>query len=347
MPTDSSSADDQLSSALFARWYRASPELCVTGQLKTTPEDFLVIERASHTDVAAEDGPHLYLYIEKRGMTSTEVVRLLANANGLPTSSIGYAGMKDKFAVTRQWLSVPLEEAPPDVVVPAEVIELARLRATKKLRRGWHAGNDFELVLREVSGATRTAISERLALIAEQGVPNYFGPQRFGYNNVPEAIAWLPRRRKERNAFKRGLHLSVLRSLLFNEVLSAHIAEGSYAQTVDKATAAALAEAELAESFSGPLWGRGRVQTSAAGVEFEAQVLAPYSDLCGELEYAGLKQERRALRLLPRELRWEWQDDNTLMLRFGLPVGAYATSVLRELGEFEQPLHTMPLEATA
>ena len=343
MPIDASAptAGDKLSAALFARWRCAWPELGVSGALKTVPEDFLVIERASHHEQAAAEGPHLYLYLEKRGLTSTELVRMVADANGLPRSSIGYAGMKDKHAVTRQWLSVPLEEAPPQVTVPSEVRELARLRATKKLRRGWHEGNDFELILRdctcvgqevqEKDDSCQLSMTERLARIAEHGVPNYFGPQRFGYDNVPAAIAWLPRRRKERSAFKRGLYLSVLRSFLFNEVLSAHIAVGSFAQ--------GAAAAENSEQATGPLWGRGRLQTTAAGVEFESAVLAEYADICGELEYSGLKQERRALRLLPRKLSWEWQDDNVLKLCFGLPGGAYATSVLRELGNFAQPAH--------
>lgn len=353
MPTDSSVGsspeEGKLSAALFARWQHAWPQIDAKGVLKTTPEDFLVVEQASHDEHAAAEGPHLYLYIEKRGLTSSELVRMVADANGLPRSSIGYAGMKDKFAVTRQWLSVPLEEAPSEVTVPEEVRELARLRATKKLRRGWHEGNDFELVLREIGGAAannpptataiRSALTQRLTQIRDQGVPNYFGPQRFGYDNVPTAIAWLPRRRKERNAFKRGLYLSVLRSFLFNEVLSARIADGSFAQGSFAQGSFAQHDDPLqnAEPATGPLWGRGRLQASAADVEFETAVLADYADICGELEYAGLKQERRALHLQPRDLRWEWQDDATLKLCFGLSGGCYATSLLRELGHFDRP----------
>ena len=141
-------------------------------------------DRAEHSVRATPAGPHLYLFIEKRDLTTNAVVRLLADGNGLPTSAIGYAGMKDKFAVTRQWFSVPLEEAPPEVSVPDEVQELARLRTTKKLRRGWHSGNSFELVLRDVvcSGAQdatacRALLDARLSAITSNGVPNYFGPQ--------------------------------------------------------------------------------------------------------------------------------------------------------------------------
>jgi len=321
----SGSNQDKRSDALFLRWHRAWPVLDVHGALKSTPEDFLVIEQAEHSARAATDGPHLYLFLEKRDLTSTAVVRLLADVNGLPTASIGYAGMKDKVAVTRQWFSVPLEEAPPEVSVPDEVRELARLRATKKLRRGWHLGNSFELLLRDVVGsqvqtasACHALLDARLSAIVRAGVPNYFGPQRFGQDNVPAAIAWLPRRRKERNAFRRGLHLSVLRAFLFNEVLSARLADDS-------------------AILDGPMWGRGRVQASQADIEFEQRVLGSHQRICNELEFAGLKQERRALRVVPSSLRWNWCSDTTLQLCFALPPGAYATSVLRELGQFQRP----------
>lgn len=326
--------EDKLTDALFANWLRARPALDVHGTLKASPEDFLVVEQADHAQQQTPDGPHLYFFLEKRDLTSIELVRMLADANGIPHSSIGYAGMKDKVAVTRQWLSVPLQEAPPDVTVPDGVRELARLRCTKKLRRGWLTGNTFELVVRDIAGTgaqpasdCRALIDERLSDIARTGVPNYFGPQRFGRNNVPAAIAWLPRRRKERNAFRRGLHLSVLRSFLFNEVLSARLSAEHYA---------AWTEADGA-ILDGPMWGRGRVQASQADTEFERAVLARHERICIELEFAGLHQERRALRLKPANLSWDWRGGATLRLSFGLPPGTYATSILRELGNFQRP----------
>lgn len=294
-----------------------------------------MVEQAEHAAGAAEHGPHLYLFLEKRNLTTTELVRRLADENGLPVASIGYAGMKDKVAITRQWFSLPLEEAPPELTVPDGIRELTRMRATKKLRRGWHQGNHFELVLRDIAGATganasqwQLNLNQRLQGIAAAGVPNYFGPQRFGVDNLPAAIAWLPRRRKERNAFRRGLHLSVLRSFLFNEVLSAHVADSG-----------AFTDTDFSDGFAldGPLWGRGRVQAAPAEIEFERTVLARHQGICEALEFAGLKQERRALRLVPSDLRWEWLNDQVLKLCFNLPPGAYATAVLRELGTFEEP----------
>ncbi len=337
--------------ALFAGWAQAWSPLAISGTLKAAPEDFVVTEEADHlTDIHQDalhpdgEGGHVYLFLQKRNLTTRELARSLANANKVPISSIGYSGMKDKQAVTRQWLSVPLGQsatATDEIVVPHEVQELARVRRAKKLRRGWHRGNSFEIVLRDLncvqesaadkshaeSGVAIGALESRLQEIVKNGVPNYFGAQRFGADNLTRAIAWLPRRRRERDAFKRGLHLSVLRSFLFNTVLSARIADGSWNSP--------LAGEECDETVAtGPLWGRGRVPASAAVAAFEQQALDGQLAIAEELEFAGLKQDRRALQLEVQNLRWSFDSDHTLELKFFLPPGGYATSVLRELGVF-------------
>ena len=339
--------------ALFAGWALAWSPLGVSGRLKAAPEDFVVTEEADHlnglaggADDASTDaqtqGDHLYLFLQKRNLTTRELARSLANANNIPISSIGYSGMKDKHALTRQWLSVPVNQegtAGADVVVPGELSELARVRRAKKLRRGWHRGNSFEIVLRDLSHAEGgtvcdvavSALDARLQQIAEHGVPNYFGAQRFGEDNLSRAIAWLPRRRRERDAFKRGLHLSVLRSFLFNTVLSARIADGSWNTPLLTENSDAGCDRAVA---SGPLWGRGRVQANAAVIQFEQQALAEQHSIAEELEFAGLKQERRNLQLEVQNLRWSFDAQKALKLEFFLPPGGYATSVLRELGVF-------------
>lgn len=301
--------------------------MAASGTLKASPEDFVVTELAAHAEAEDPAGDHLYLFLQKRNQTTREMVRQVADANGLPMSSIGYAGMKDKLAVTRQWVSIPVGEGEgtgtTDVAVPDDAQELARVRQAKKLRRGWHQGNAFEIVLRNLTGVEQPELEARLAQIAERGVPNYFAEQRFGFDNLPQAIAWLPRRRRERDAFRRGLHLSVLRSFLFNEVLSARIAAGSWDTLLDGEN-----------QPEGPLWGRGRVQASEAVLALEQAALQPYMNIAGELEFAGLTQERRLLVLQPQDLRWEFLADNELSLKFALPPGTYATAVLRELGAY-------------
>lgn len=307
---------------LFASWGRAWPELPLRGKFKKTPEDFVVTELAAHpaSDDLPEASKHLYLFLQKRNQTTRELARALADANDLPISSIGYAGMKDKHAVTQQWLSIPLDESGlngKEPRIPVGAHELQRAMQAKKLRRGWHTGNRFEIVLRELSCALDPSeLEARLVLVREQGVPNYFGAQRFGADNLTQAINWLPRRRRERDAFKRGLHLSVLRSFLFNKVLAARVADQSWASVAD-----------------GPLWGRGRPVVEEATAAFERAALGEDAFIAEELEFAGLRQERRALRLLPQPLSWEFLENDALRLEFVLPPGAYATAVLRELGQ--------------
>jgi len=328
--------------ALFAGWAQAWSPLGVSGRLKAAPEDFVVTEEADHL-TGLDQGEHLYLFLQKRNLTTRELARAMANANHVPISSIGYSGMKDKHAVTQQWLSIPQKEpvdgdgtTADEIVVPDEVQELARVRRAKKLRRGWHRGNSFEIVLRDLSlcsdgglkeGCVTDALDARLKEIVQSGVPNYFGAQRFGNENLTRAIAWLPRRRRERDAFKRGLHLSVLRSFLFNTVLSARIADGSWNSPL-------AGDEQTQPDVSGPLWGRGRVQASAAVVAFEQQALHEQRSIAQELEFAGLSQERRPLRLEVQDLRWSFDAKRSLKLEFFLAPGGYATSVLRELGVF-------------
>ena len=322
--------------ALFARWQHGWARLPVSGSLKSKPEDFVVNECADFSRESVPGGEHVYLLLQKRNQTTRELARELADANALPLSAIGYAGMKDKRAVTRQWFSAPLAAGDPldDVAVPETVLELQRLRQTRKLRRGWHTGNQFEILLRDVKGAQPPELEERLTLVRNQGVPNYFSEQRFGQNNLAQAIAWLPRRRRERNAFRKGLYLSVLRSFLFNTVLSARIIDGSW-------NGGLPGEAEP----TGPLWGRGRSAAGARVAQFEAAVLAEHAHISGELEFAGLQQERRALVARPRALRWQFIDFASLRLQFTLPPGCYATAVLRELGVFTMTPDEQPTSA--
>lgn len=310
--------------ALFASWGRAWPELLLQGKYKTTPEDFVVTELSelSESDESqeAESHKHLYLFLQKRNQTTRELARALADANNVPISSIGYAGMKDKHAVTQQWLSMPLDESGlggKEPAIPAGVQVLKRSMQIKKLRRGWLTGNQFEIVLRDLGSTLDVPeLEARLELIREQGVPNYFGVQRFATDNLTQAISWLPRRRRERDAFKRGLHLSVLRSFLFNKVLAARVADQSWLGVAD-----------------GPLWGRGRPSVDEATAAFERVAFGEHAFIADELEFAGLKQERRALQLRPEALGWKFLEADTLRLEFVLPPGAYATAVLRELGQ--------------
>jgi tRNA pseudouridine13 synthase len=334
-------------------------EPLATARMRATPDDFLVEELPGFE--ASGSGEHLLLTVEKRGMNTAFAARRIAQWAGIAELGVSYAGLKDRHAVTRQRFSVHLpKKMAPDLAAldSADFRVLAHAWHARKLPRGALAGNRFELTLRSVQG-DREAIEERLHAIAHRGVPNYFGEQRFGRDgdNIANALAMFAGRRVRRE--HRTIFLSAARSELFNRVLAARVADGSWDQGVDgevwvldgsrsvfgpeawtEALAARLAEFDIHPS--GPLWGLGGLRTTGRALAVETAALddAQSLSLRVGLEAAGLKQERRALRLRPGAMEWEWRNDDAgsgtgevLCLRFSLPAGCYATTVLAELGE--------------
>lgn len=319
---------------------------------RASPEDFQVEEIAGFQ--ASGSGEHLLLTIEKRGMNTAFAAKRIAQWAGVPEPAIGYAGLKDRHAVTRQRFSVHLPKRVAPDLASLQSGELRVLDSewhARKLPRGASAGNRFVLVLRDAQGE-RDAIDQRLQIIAARGVPNYFGEQRFGRDggNVANALAMFAGRRMRRE--QRTLLLSAARSELFNRVLAARVARDNWDRGIDgevwmldgsrsvfgpepwsDTLAARLAAFDIHPS--GPLWGAGELRPVSAAREIEESALLsdPAPALRAGLEAAGLKQERRALRLKPQQLQWRWLQDETLELQFGLPPGAYATVVLRELGD--------------
>jgi tRNA pseudouridine13 synthase len=292
------------------------------------------------------------LTIEKRGMNTAFAARMLAQWAGIDESGIGYAGLKDRHAVTVQRFSVHLpKKVAPDLAAlqTEELRVLDHAWHAKKLPRGALAGNRFVLVLREAQG-DRELVEARLQAIASRGVPNYFGEQRFGRggNNVANALAMFAGRRVARD--QRTHLLSAARSQLFNRVLGARVAAGHWdmpldgevwmldvsrsvfgPEPFDDALAARLAAFDIHPTA--PLWGRGELRTTGVAAALERAALddAESLSLRTGLEKAGLKQERRATRLRVQSLQWQWAQAETLELRFSLPPGAYATTVLAEL----------------
>lgn len=317
-------------------------------RLRVSPEDFLVEEILGYDADGA--GEHLLLWVEKRGANTDWVARELAKFAGVPPMAVGYAGLKDRHAVTRQTFSVQLAGRPdPDwsSFPHPEVKVLAAIRHSRKLKRGALRGNRFVLVLREVRG-DRAAAEDVLGRIAARGVPNYFGEQRFGREggNVAQARAMFAGRRVDRN--QRSILLSAARSQIFNEVLAARVERGCWDTAMEgeiwslagsrswfgpEPFSAVLAE-RLARGDihpSGPLWGRGEPPTQAEAGALEREIGALHHDLVAGLAAARMDQERRPLRLLPAHVRWRWLTDDALELSFELPAGAYATVVVREL----------------
>ena len=212
---------------------RAHGAPVLQARIRTVAEDFFVEELPAFA--ASGAGEHLLLTVEKRGMNTPFAAQRIARWAGVPVSAVGFAGMKDRHAVTRQRFSVWL---PKRVAPPLEALQSDDLRVldhvwhSRKLPRGALAGNRFVLVLRGVQGASE-AIEARLRAIAAQGVPNAFGRQRFGRDggNVAAALAMFAGQRVRRET--RTLLLSAARSALFNQVLAARVAAGSWATALE------------------------------------------------------------------------------------------------------------------
>lgn len=329
---------------------RAYGDSVLSARFRSVPEDFLVEELPGF--VPSGEGEHLLLTIEKRGMNTVFAAKQIARWAGIGELGVGYAGLKDRHAVTRQRFSVHLPKRVSPDIDALQSDELRVLDAqwhSRKLPRGALAGNRFELRLREARG-DRGAIATRLQAIATHGLPNYFGDQRFGRDgdNVEAARRMFAGERVRRE--QRSIYLSAARSEMFNAVLAARVQAGNWLGGLDgevwmldgrhsvfgpEPLGAELQErvARMDIHATGPLWGRGELRVVDAVRALESEVLEPLADLRAGLEAAGLKQERRALRIRVADLQHVWEADDVLRLNFALPPGSYATGVLAELGE--------------
>ncbi|EHK0944678.1 tRNA pseudouridine(13) synthase TruD [Citrobacter farmeri] len=320
------------------------------GLLKASPEDFVVVE-----DLGFEpdgEGEHILVRILKNGCNTRFVADALAKFLKIHAREVSFAGQKDKHAVTEQWLCarVPGKEMPDLSAFQLEgckVLEYARHK--RKLRLGALKGNAFTLVLREVSD--RDEVESRLHAINTGGVPNYFGAQRFGIggSNLQGALRWAQSDAPVRDRNKRSFWLSAARSALFNQIVSERLKKTDFNQVVDGdalqlagrgswfvATQEDLAELqrrvdekELMVTASLP--GSGEWGTQRDALAFEQSAIAEAHALQSLLLREKVEASRRAMLLYPQQLSWNWWDDVTVELRFWLPAGSFATSVVREL----------------
>lgn len=320
----------------------------LSAHLRVTPEDFQVEEMLGYEADGA--GEHVMLWVQKRGINTDWLARELAKFAQVPPLAVGYAGLKDRHAVTRQFFTVQLAgRGDPDwSAFPHPGVQmLSARRHSRKLKRGALRGNRFVLTLREVNGE-REAAGQVLEQLRDRGVPNYFGEQRFGREggNLAQARAMFAGRRVDRHV--RSLLLSAARSYMFNAVLAARVEQGAWdtplngeiwslagsrswfgPEAFDAALAERLARGDIHPS--GPLWGQGELPTRSDAARLEQAIADANKDLVTGLVAAGLDHDRRALRLLPGSLQWRWKESDVLELSFELPAGAYATVVVREI----------------
>ncbi len=321
---------------LLPDWARAHGAPLFAARIKARPDEFVVHE-VLEFDFSG-DGEHDYLWIEKTGANTEWVARQLARHAGVPVRDVGYAGLKDRHAVTRQWFSVPRWNTPDWGGLDVEgVVVLDTRRHGRKLRRGAHRQNRFSILMRGNTGDS-ALLEERLQRIARAGVPNYFGEQRFGRDgsNIDLADAWASGRRLPRH--KRSIAISTARSYLFNRILDGRVRESSWNRVLPGDTV--------------NLEGSGSVfSVEDVDAEIEQRCaeldIHPAGLLCGEgadpalqpegfdewlaaLSRARVQSAFRSLRLRVTDLQWS-QEPGALALEFALGRGTFATSVLREI----------------
>lgn len=318
------------------------------GVIRQCPEDFIV-EEIPRVQPEGE-GSHLWLWVEKRSANTDWVARELAGASGCQQRDVGFAGLKDRHAVTRQWFSIPVTATTvagiENAVIDGVRILDQRLHG-RKLKRGTLKGNRFQLRIRDLGGESGQ-LNERLEVVRVKGVPNYFGPQRFGHEgrNVAQGFKLLSANaRLKRN--KKSIYLSAIRSFLFNQVLAERVRLGTWNSMMNGDLAmldgtqsiflGELPDPDIEDRCkrldihpTGPLPGDGGTQPLAEAAELELAVMRNWPDLQQLLLQQRVQASRRSLRLCPAGLEWVFAGGD-LELTFELPAGAYATTVLREI----------------
>lgn len=336
-------------SSIFSALPYAFGQPVAKAQLKSQPADFQVEEQIAYS--LSGEGEHLWLWVEKEGENTDWVAQQLAKWAGIKLRDVGYAGLKDRQAITRQWFSLylPGREDPDLSLFQFENMRILRhTRHQRKLQTGGLSANRFILTLRAVEG-DKTQIETRLNQIQQQGVPNYFGEQRFGRNehNLVMAQRLFNGELTRLKPAQRSLYISAARSFIFNAVLAERIRhqawnqawpgdvfqlEGSDKWFVDDGSADLIQRVKLADLHpTGAMAGAGELPTQQQACELEQAVLAEHQAWCSALAELGLKQDRRALRVMPMDLHWQWLADDVLQLAFTLRPGSYATMIVREI----------------
>ena len=340
-------------------YFHGKPES--NGLLRSQISDFTVVEVLPF--LPCGEGEHLFIHIRKTGANTLFVARELAKYFNVKEQLVSYAGLKDRFAVTEQWFGVHVpgkQEYDLDDLNIEGVEILSHKRHNKKLRTGALSGNRFELILREVTAIK--AFTERWQKIVEQGVPNYFGEQRFGIGggNIERALS-LFAGQKIKDKKKRGIYLSAARSHIFNSVLNERIQQQRFDKVavgdvlmlagtqsvfhldeVDSTIEQRFIDKDL--DITATMWGAGELMTSNDPLALEQVIADKNPEFCEGLPRFGLKQERRRIRLTVSDTDLELlsasensvhEGKNAVKISFFLPPGSYATTVLRELLNYQ------------
>ncbi len=322
------------------------------GDIKTLADDFQVTELVTNLNFSGE-GEHLWLWVKKVNHNTDWVAQCLAKAAQVAVGQIGYAGLKDRHAVTKQWFSIQLpiidniehlqQQLPGDITI------LDAHRHNKKLKIGYLKGNQFNIRVKNFTG-DQAATESNIENIKSHGVPNYFGPQRFGHNlnNIQKAKELFSGQLRTRDKKFKSLLLSVARSHIFNNILKTRIKQNVWNQLIkgdlivlDGSRSWFDSQVEKKEKLihrlktgdvhiSAAMWGEDPLPSSQACAQLEQTVANKTPDYLPGFEQFRLRHERRTIRLIPKDFEHNWTE-NDLEIHFTLPAGCYATSILREI----------------
>jgi tRNA pseudouridine13 synthase len=319
------------------------------GTLRQVPEDFLVEELPAY--LPGGTGEHLFLWVEKVGMDTPEAARVLARALGLPPSAVAWAGLKDRLARTRQWLSVPAqaEGRLAGLELPPALRVLSSARHTNRLRPGHLRGNRFQIRIRAPQNPE--AAQPVLSVLSAQGLPNAFGEQRFGRGDTARrgrALLLGERLPRRPDRFERKLYTSAFQAELFNWMLSARLQAGWFGRArsgdlLRKADSGGLflcREPEVDQvrverlevSPTGPIYG-WKMPRPGEAVDAEEQALLTEEGLTLERfrDLGALAEGTRRPYAVPVGELQSQRDGADLLLSFMLPKGSYATVLLDEV----------------
>jgi tRNA pseudouridine13 synthase len=334
----------------------------IGGKIKQFPEDFEVEEIPAYEPCGS--GAYLYLWLEKRGMGAEFFIRQVARRLGISSAEVGSAGMKDRHAVTRQMISVPDVGSERLAQVEGEGIRLLRVsRHGNKLKPGHLRGNRFRILIRDVAASAEELLPPLLARFRTQGLPNFYGPQRFGRDGetaqlglsmlrgARSAVRGLPGAaalRAPRSPFLRRLALSAAQAALFNHYLGSRLRDGLLHQilagdVMSKRPAGGLflatdlvreqARFEQRETVhTGPMYGRKMYAAAQDAAAREAATLVAAGLTADSFFGFGklLQGTRRHNLVCPEDLAANPASFG-IEFTFTLPAGSYATVLLREV----------------
>lgn len=318
------------------------------GRIKAVPEDFIVEELPAYEPTGT--GGFLYLWVQKRDFPAERLAREIGHRLGIKPQDVGIAGLKDRRAVTRQWVSVPdsCSDRLPDFDDDSLRV-LSVSRHGNKLRAGHTRGNSFQIRIRGLENESASELRRRTEALRALGLPNAFGPQRFGRDGETARLGWalVNGERPRLNPWLKKLACSAVQSDLFNDWLDRRIADGLSRVALEGdilahsprggmfSCADPAAEQPRLDRFevvpAGPMFGPKMLAAGSRALERERELLASRNLPDGWQPEGALFAGTRRRALVPVPDLAITEEGEGLTLGFSLPSGSYATVLLAEL----------------